>query len=145
MKYTNEIELNLPIEKVIALFDDPANLPKWQPGLISFENISGTPGAPGAKSKLIFKMDKRDVEMIETITVKNLPDEFSGTYEMKGVMTIQKNKFIALSSFKTKWISESEIKFKGAMRVLAPFMKNAFKAQSYKYQELFKAFAESNS
>lgn len=144
MKYTNEIEINLPIEKVIALFDDPANLMKWQPGLIGFEHMSGIPGEPGAKSKLTFKMDKRNVEMIETITVRNLPDEFSGTYEMKGVMTIQKNKFISLSSSKTKWVSESEVKFNGAMKFLAPIMKSAFKKQSYKYQELFKAFAESN-
>ena len=80
MKYTVETEINLPIARVVELFDDPENLKHWQPGLLSFEPISGTPGQPGAKSKLKYKMGKRDIEMVETISVRNFPDEFSGTY-----------------------------------------------------------------
>ncbi|MET6991782.1 hypothetical protein [Sediminicola arcticus] len=47
-------------------------------------------------------MGKRDVEMIETITVRKLPQEFSGTYKVKGVFNIAKNKFVELSDTKTK-------------------------------------------
>ena len=56
MKYTTEIEIEKPIEKVIELFDNPDNLKKWMEGLQSFEHLSGTPGQPGAKSRLFFKM-----------------------------------------------------------------------------------------
>ena len=75
MKYTSEIEINSPIDKVIELFDNPDNMDKWMKGLQSFEPISGKPGQVGAKSRLKFKMGKREIEMIETITVRNLPDE----------------------------------------------------------------------
>jgi carbon monoxide dehydrogenase subunit G len=59
MKYTNEIEVNLPVSRFIELFDNPDNLKHWMPGLQSFEAISGTPGQEGAKARLKFKMGKR--------------------------------------------------------------------------------------
>ena len=61
--------INLPREKVIELFDNPDNMKHWQLGLVSFENISGTPGEVGTKSRLKYKMGKRDVEMVETIKI----------------------------------------------------------------------------
>lgn len=142
MKYSTEININLPIDRVIELFDDPDNLKKWQPGLQSFEAISGTPGQPGAKSRLRFKMGNREVEMIETVTVRNLPDEFSGTYEAKWVFNIIKNSFIPLSPNQTKWVSEQEFQFSGIMKFIAFFMPGAFKKQTFQYLQQFKEFAE---
>ena len=91
MKYTVEIEINKPVDRVIELFDNPDNMDKWMEGLQSFEPISGVPGQPGATSKLKFKMGKREIEMIETVTVRNLPDEFSGNYEGKGFFNTVRN------------------------------------------------------
>jgi len=142
MKYTTQIEINLPVDRVIELFDNPDNLKHWQPGLQSFEPISGTPGQPGAKSRLKFKMGKREIEMIETVTVRNLPEEFSGTYEAKGVLNIVKNKFIPLSANKTKYVAEQEFQFTGFMKLMAWLMPGAFKKQSQKYLQQFKDFAE---
>ena len=142
MKYSNEIEINLPVQKVIELFDNPANMSKWQPGFVSFEPISGTPGQPGAKSKLKYLMGKREVEMIETITVRNLPREFSGTYEAKGVFNDMKNYFTQTGNNKTKWVHECEFKFSGMMKLVGWLMPGAFKKQSQKYLDMFKEFAE---
>ena len=145
MKYTNEIEINQPIKKVIELFDNPDNMGKWMEGLQSFEHISGIPGKVGAKSKLKFLHKGREMELIETVTVRNLPEEFSGTYEMagKGGLNTVRNKFVELSPTKTKYISESEFQFTGFVKFIAPLMKGAFKKQSLKYLNNFKKFAES--
>jgi len=145
MKYTHSIVINLPREKVIELFDNPDNMKHWQPGLVSFENISGTPGEAGTKSRLKYIMSKREVEMIETITKRKLPDEFSGTYEAKGVWNEVKNYFNKISPRKTEWISECEFKFSGFMKIMSLVMPGAFKKESYKYLRLFKEFAESTS
>jgi carbon monoxide dehydrogenase subunit G len=80
MKFTQEIIIDKPIDIVVGLFDNPEHMDKWMEGLISFQNISGQQGQPGAKSKLRFKMGNREIEMIETIIVRNLPHEFSGSY-----------------------------------------------------------------
>lgn len=143
MKYSHEIVIDLPRERVIELFDNPDNMAKWQEGFVSFEHVSGNPGHPRAKSRLLYKMGKREVEMIETITVRKLPQEFSGTYEAKGVWNEVQNFFHEEGIGKTRWVTENEFQFKGFMKIIAFFMPGAFKKQSYKYMEDFKKFAES--
>ena len=147
MKYTCEIEINQPVEKVIELFDNVDNLPKWMEGLESFEHLSGEAGQPGAKSLLKFKMGKRKMEMTETITVRNLPEEFSGSYEMDGVINHIKNTFSAISESKTLYTTENEFVIKNnmVMKIFAFLMPGMFKKQSMKYLQSFKKFAESQN
>jgi carbon monoxide dehydrogenase subunit G len=142
MKYTTEIQIDLPVEEVTALFDNPDNLKYWQPGLQSFEPISGTPGQPGAKSRLKFKMRRRVIEMIETVTVRNLPVEFSGTYEAKGVLNMVTNRFVPIAENKTRYITEQEFQFSGIMKIIGVLMPGAFRKQSQQYMQYFKEFAE---
>ncbi|MBK7865902.1 MAG: SRPBCC family protein [Ignavibacteriales bacterium] len=142
MKFDCEIEINLPVARVVELFDNPENLKHWQPGLLSFEHISGTPGHPGAKSRLKFQMGKREIEMIETITVRNLPREFSGTYEAKGVYNEVKNFFTPVGGNKTIYKTENEFRFSGFMKIIGFIMPGTFRKESMKYLIRFKEFAE---
>lgn len=145
MKYTSEIVIDRPINRVIELFDNPENLKEWMDGLVSFECISGVPGQVGAKSRLVFKMGKGEMEMIETITVRNLPDEFTGTYEAKGVFNIVKNTFVVISENKTKYTTEQEFQFYGFMKIIGLLLPGMFKKQSMKYLVDFKKFVEKTS
>ena len=145
MKYINEVEIDLPIQKVVELFDNPDNMKYWQPGLQSFEHISGEPGREGAKSRLKYKMGNRDIEMIETITRRDLPDEFSGIYETKGVYNLISNRFIPINETRTKYVSETEFQFSGMMKLFGWIMPGAFKKQSQKFMDDFKKFAESHN
>ena len=142
MKYDGEIVIDLPRARVIELFDDPENLKYWQKGLESFEPISGTPGELGAKSKLVYEMNGRKLEMIETITKRNLPNEFSGTYEAKGVFNIVENFFAEDGPNRTRWSYRNEFRFTGFMRLIGLLFGGSFKKQSTVYMEDFKKFAE---
>ena len=144
MKYSNEVIINLPIKKVIELFDSEENLFKWQPELISFEHLSGEKGEVGAKSKMKYKMGKREIDMVETITIKNFPKEFSATYEAKGVWNEMKNYFEEIDDNTTKWRSDSYFKFSGFMKLIGLLMPGSFKKQSQKSLERFKTFAEAS-
>jgi hypothetical protein len=145
MKYSLEIEIDRPIAKVVELFDNPENMSKWMNGLQSFEHISGMPGQPGAKSQLKFLVGKREIEMIETITTRNLPKEFTGTYEAKGVFNIVKNSFVPINTNKTLYVTDQEFQFSGFMKLIAFLMPGSFKKESTKYLKTFKSFVESNS
>ena len=143
MKYTLEININQPRLKVIEFFDNTENLKEWLPGFISLEHISGEQGEVGAKSKIVCQAGKRKCEMIETITVKNLPDEFTGTYDTDGMWNSVKNNFIEVDESNTKWISENEFKSdKLVMKVVMFLMPGMFKKESLKFMQSFKAFAE---
>lgn len=144
MKYSSTIVINAPIDRVVALFDDPSRMKEWMPGLQHFELIEGVQGQVGAKSKLTFDMGKRRIEMVETITVRNLPTEFSGYYEAKGVWNSVSNKFKSIDQNKTEYISEQEFRFSGFMKCIGFLFPSAFKKQTMVYLERFKAFVESD-
>jgi hypothetical protein len=142
MKYRCESVVDVPRARFIELFDDPDNMLKWSPGLKSFEHLEGTPGQPGAKSRLVFTTGKREMEMIETIIVRNLPDEFSGTYDAKNVHNITINHFHEVDG-KTHWQLETEFQIQGFLKLIALLMPGMFKKESMKHMNAFKAFAES--
>lgn len=143
MKYTVDVELELPRARVIELFDNPDNMAKWQEGFLGFEPLAGEPGKVGATSRLRYKMGKREIEMIETITVRDLPKRFAGTYEADGVWNLVDNRFVELGPKRTKWISECEFRgTKFLMKAMMKVMPGAFKKQSQKYLDAFKLFAE---
>lgn len=142
MRYTVSIEINAPIDEVVRRFDNPDNLREWMPGLVSFEHMEGTPGEPGAKSKMVFQMGKRRIEMIETVTERNLPSRFAGTYEAKGVYNEVGNSFSAIDANTTIYSSDQYFDFKGAMKIIGWLFPGAFKKQSLKYLQDFKQFVE---
>ncbi len=142
MKFTSEVTINLPRARVVELFDNPDNMKLWQKGLESFEPLSGTPGQPGAQAKLVYEMNGRRMELIETVTVRNLPDEFNGTYDAGGMHNIRNNRFVEVDAEHTRWVSETEYQFGGYMRLLGPFMQGSLKHQSQQIMDDFKVFAE---
>jgi hypothetical protein len=143
MKYTTIIIINVPIKEFIATLINPENMKHWQYGLINFEHIHGTPGDVGSKMKLQYKMSKRKMELIETITHSELPHAFHLNYDTKGMHNIQENFFEEIDANKTKWTSKNEfIPTNFILRMMTLLMPGAFKKQSKKYLEDFKKFAE---
>ncbi|MBI9060087.1 MAG: SRPBCC family protein [Labilibaculum sp.] len=144
MKYTNEIEINQPINKVVELFDNEDNLFKWMNGLQSIEHLEGKPGEKGSTTKMLFKEGKREIEMIETILENKLPEEFTATYEAKGVYNLAKISFVSLTDSKTKYLTEQEFQLKGFIKLIGWLMPGTFKKQTNKYLKMFKEFAQNH-
>jgi hypothetical protein len=142
MRYSIEVSIQLPRNEVFRLFNNTENLYKWQEGLLGIDHLEGKPWEEGAVSRLVFAARKGDLVMTETITKRNFPDEFGATYKAKGVYNEIKNYFTEPEPGLTRWKMDSLFRFKGLMALMAPFMKNAFKANSLLSMERFKAFAE---
>lgn len=147
MEYTTEIEINLPVNQVVELFENPDNLKKWQPTLLSRTLIEGEVGKAGTKAQLVYKRGKKgQMLMTETVVEHNLPEAFTATYEAGGVFNQQKNTFVDLGNGKTKWKSETEFRFAGMMKLVALLLgKKGFQKETMKFHQLFKDFAEENS
>ncbi|WP_298508968.1 SRPBCC family protein [uncultured Kordia sp.] len=143
MKYTCTIDINLPITKVVALWNDEAYFKEWQDGFERIELISGTPDTKGAKSKIFFN-GKHKMELLETIISNDLPNEKVGLYEHIHMTNTQTSRFIAIDEHKTQYISEVEYtKFNGFMiKLMAKLFPGKFKQQSQKWMNQFKDFAE---
>ena len=83
MKYTTEIEIYAPIEKVAALLADHSQMKYWIKELQSYEPISGVPQQEGTKTRMKIKAGK-EIELTETITKVEFPHRFTARYEMNG-------------------------------------------------------------
>lgn len=143
MQYKLEIEIKADRDKVVALMDDPANMPHWQRGFVAMEHLSGELGQEGSKSKLTYQLGKRNIEMIETITRRDLPAHFDAIYETGNVWNEMRNTFSTTSSGHTLWNSEVIFRFSSfGMRMMSWLMPKAFKKQSLQYMQDFKAFVE---
>ena len=145
MKYQLELDLDVSRQKIIELFLDSDNLYKWQPDLVSFEHVSGEPRQLCAISKQVHKMGSKQIEMIETITKNNFPEEFSATYEAGKVWNLIENVFTEVSPNKTHWVLVSEFKCSGVMKLLVFLFPGMFKKQTFLFMKRFKQFAETGS
>lgn len=142
MEYTLEIIIKLSRDKVIEKFDNEENMKHWQKGFVSMEHLSGIKGKTGSVSKLTYNMGKREIEMIETITLLDLPESIHLTFDAKNVYNIQENYFEILPDGNTRWISKNKFNFNGYMKLIGFLMPGAFKKQSISYMEDFKMFVE---
>ena len=145
MKYSCELVVKVPRERMLELFDSRDNQFEWQEGLVSFDHSSGEPGQVGAKSDLVYKMGKREIRMVETITERDLPDKFSGTYEADGIWNLVENTFTEHGE-DTHWRVDTEFECKGFfLNLMARFAPSMFKKQTMKFMKDFAAFAEKNA
>jgi hypothetical protein len=80
--------------------------------------------------------------MIETIVRRDLPDNFTGTYDAQGVHNIIENHFYTDGPESTRWVMDTEFQFSGFMRIASKFMGGVFRKQSMEFMQNFKDFAE---
>jgi len=93
--------------------------------------------------KLNYDFGKRKMEIIETITKQDFPNEFHATYTTKGVRNIQQNYFKSTANNTTKWIAKNEFQPTSfPMNAMLFLMPRAFKKQTKTYMTNFKNFVE---
>lgn len=143
MKLTHQLVLERSRGEVWKAFDTPSNLSKWQPTLKSFMHQSGAQGQPGAVSELTYEENGKPIVLLETITVRREPEEFSGTYDNAQAMNTVRNTFTVVDDDHTRWVLESEFVFKGVVfRLLAPFVKGLIDRRIRTDMERFKSLLE---
>ncbi|MEU8357546.1 SRPBCC family protein [Nonomuraea sp. NPDC048882] len=153
MKYTVSIEIALPREKVAQLLADPEHVSKWLRGLVLHEPLNGVHGQVGTKSRVVMQMGRQQMEATETITrrepvdLHEIPRETVVHFDREiignGMWSMVRDRLTEAGPETTLWESESEYRFSGLlMRLMGLVMPGAFRKQSLKHMQDFKAFAE---
>lgn len=135
------VDIQQPMDTVIRLYTDRQLFPRWHPGLISDELITGKSGEK--QYKMIYGKGRKKLIMTETILRKELPDHYDVRYEMKGVVNTIQNSFSSSSPGVTQWNAEIEYSFKGLKNLIATYMRSNFEKQSVIIMNNFKGYAES--
>lgn len=153
VKYTVSIEIALPRDRVVQLLADPALMPRWLRGLVRHEPLSGAHGELGATSRVVLQHGQQTMECTETITRREPADlsaippggvvHFEREIVGEGMWNAVRDRLTDAGPGTTHWESESEFRFDSVMmRLVGLLMPGAFRKQSRRHMEDFKAFAE---
>ena len=141
MKYTTEIEIKAPIEKVATLLGDHSQMKYWIKQLQSYEPISGEPHEEGTKTRMTINAG-REMEIIETITKIEFPYRITAHYEMEGGSFIADSMLQASTEKLTRYTLNHYFKFNGVLKIATALLKPAFIKHSERIMIDFKNLAE---
>jgi carbon monoxide dehydrogenase subunit G len=144
MRFTSEVIIDRPRQRVIELMTDPAHMSQWQPGIQSIEFLSGVKDQVGARSRVVFEMHGIRLEMIETVVRRNPPELFASAFEARGVKNSVENRFYEDGPAKTRWVMDNSFGFSGLMSVVGGFIQDILSKQIRESMYRFKVFAEHN-
>ncbi len=144
MKFNCSIIINKPKDIVAKYFAHPTYLNRYQDNFIRKEFITGEVGQQDSIAKMYYKQGKGEMELVETITLNRLPDEFIGQYTHKNMDNTMRCVFTALSENQTQYDSEIEYtEFRGfVIKTIAFLFPWMFKKQVQKWLNNFKEFVE---
>jgi len=146
MRAETTIVVRRPVSVVWKFFVDVDTLRHWLTGFQRFEHLSGTPGRLGARSKQIYNVNGRTIEMIEEITVRTDEQEFSGTLTNEWMVSNIRTVFKDLGPSGTEITSVVESRFiPWYLKIIGPLvMKKGFQARQDADMKRFKGYVESH-
>ncbi|GLY48846.1 SRPBCC family protein [Lentzea sp. NBRC 102530] len=137
MRFTKEIVLDRPIERVRVLTSDPAHLHAWQPDLVSITQHSQTPGAAGATATLRYRHGRLE----ETVLAANA-DERSFRYESRARTHTVSYRYSRLGDDRTLLTYSDEMRLSGVSRLFAGRITRAARERAEQGLDRFKAFID---
>lgn len=142
MKYTESIRIEAPRDEIVPLFFDTAHMARWQQGLLRAEPLEGTPGEPGARTRLVFRMGRRDMDMIETLAARDGNARLDLDYAAPG-MTNRNASLFHDEDGGTLWEMTCEFIPETLMlKLMTRLAPGMFRRQTVKNMRAFKEFAE---
>ena len=143
MKSVIQLDIDVPHARLAALFSDPLQNTKWMDDVDRVEAISGQIGMPGSKYRLVPK--KGGMLFVATVIARDIPTQFLLSLEASNVTVSVKGILVAISSDKTRLISEEVFKFKGLLNKAFGFLAQGVIKKAHRHHmEAFKRFAEAH-
>ncbi|WP_330270610.1 SRPBCC family protein [Lentzea sp. NBC_00516] len=137
MRFTKEIVLDQPIERVRVLTSDPAHVHHWQPDLVSITQHGENPGAAGSTATLTY----RKFSLEETVLAATA-DERTSRYETRGMVHTITNRYSAIDAHTTRLVCDSEIELSGLLKLGRKLLEKSLREQSERNLDNFKAFID---
>jgi len=142
MRYTCQVELELPRSRVLELMTDPARAAEWMPGLESYTAVQGQAGRPGSVSELRFSGVPGQGLLVEK--VERSDEHHHDVVHLVGpVRNETRNTFTDLPGGGTSWVAEHVFHLPpGMAQGLGPIGEQAFRENTQRSMETFKRWAE---
>ena len=141
MKSLVQVDIDVPRERLAALFADPTLSTKWMDDIERYEPIGGQPGAPGSTYRLVPR--KGDMVFVATVIANDLPNESRLRLDARHVTVAITARYVAIAAKRSRLVSEEVFTFKGLVGKVAGFLGRAAIHKAHRrHMEAFKRFAE---
>ena len=145
MKMKYEAEIQASREFVWATFNNPDNLSRWQPTLESLTYQAGEPGQPGAVAELVYNENGKLITTTETVVERRKPHFMAGTYDNARATSLIVNHFEEIDGNTTRFISYTNMNFKGVMKIMSFFVAKSIRARAEADLDRFKLLVETEA
>ncbi len=142
MRIEITVILACPREHAWQVFDDPANLPRWQTSLKTVEPLAGVSGQVGTRTRLTYRESGRDITLIETVEQRTPSSTYRCRYESALMESTIHNTFTSPSPHTTSWTIVQETHFRGLLRLIGPLTRSITTSKFREDMARFKALAE---
>ncbi|USX48834.1 SRPBCC family protein [Lentzea sp. HUAS12] len=139
MRFTQEVVLEQPIERVRVLTSDPAHLHRWQPDLVGITPHGETPGAVGSTATLTY----RKFTLEETVLAANA-DERISRYETRGMVHTITNRYSAIDDQRTLLVCDNEFQLSGLLALGRRMLEKSLREQVERNVGNFKTFIDAD-
>lgn len=106
MKFTLTTVIALPPHRVYDLLTSREGLQCMVPNYIDSEPLAGTPGQPGATTRLNFRTGNDRLTLIETIVDRSPPKLIANTYDLDAVLFSLIHQLAPTAAESTHWTCE---------------------------------------
>lgn len=144
MKYTMEVDIDAPVQAVVAIAAQPTEWKNWLEGLKEFEHLSGIDGKAGSRYRLVFQTGKMEMGFTAKIIQSELPELMRMQMDACNLLATSTTRLRAVGAGQTRYTSEQVFAFKGVFNQLIGFiLQREFKAQTRRHMANFKRLVES--
>ena len=120
-----QIETRLPLDAAFAFVADFANAMRWDPGVVTSEQVGDAPVGLGARYRLGVRMGGRVTPMEYRITEFDAPSRVVLAGSGAGVSAVDEIRFDRAGAV-TRIDYTADIRLRGLLRVVQPFLGAAF-------------------
>lgn len=120
------LDIERPIEDVFAFVGDFANSEHWDPGVASARRLTDDPIQVGTRYELVVRFNGKEMPMTYEVTRWDPPNLVE--LEGRGARTtaLDEIRFTATQSGGTRIDYRADIRLRGPLRILEPFMRKRF-------------------
>ncbi|MFD9704791.1 SRPBCC family protein [Lentzea sp. NPDC059081] len=137
MRFTKEVVLDKPIDRVRVLTSDPGHLHHWQPDLVSITQHGDTPGAAGSTATLEY----RKFTLEETV-LSATADERISRYATTGMVHTITNRYSVVDDQHTLLVCDNEFELSGLLKLGRKVVERTLREQVERNVDSFKAFID---
>ena len=123
MRFVRRVTIARSRDVVWRAFVNPALRPVWDTRLRLADTLSGTPGYPGAITRLVYALPTGALVLVETVVRRLDPAELVVIHAGESLGARLHGTFESLPGDRTRWQVTAELHLRGHWRLLAPLVR----------------------